>query len=153
MKKTFSHNMGAFAIVSAGLLSFIAPISVFAQTSGSSLSYNCNGTATTTDAKGTPPCDFNALINTGTHLVEWMFFIAVPVMVALLAYAGILYMTGIEKNISHAKGMFMKVALGFTIMLIAYVVITTLVGWIGNSAFTTSSNGTASNPAVLLNNH
>lgn len=134
----------------------LIPALSFAQTSNTtsntSLVYNCDGAATSTDSSGTPPCDFTAFINTGTHLIEWMFYVAIPVMVALLAYAGILYMTGVEKNISKAKGMFLKVAGGFTIMLIAYVVVNTFVGWVGNNSFTTTSNNTPSNPAVLLGN-
>ncbi len=138
-------------IIFTSAVLFLPAIS-FAQTN-TSLVVNCSGTASTTtivNGVTTQPCDFNTLIDTGTHLIEWMFYISVPIMVAILAYAGILYMTGLEKNISKAKGMFLKVALGFTIMLVAFVVINTLVGWIGNSSFTTTSNNTPSNPAVLL---
>jgi hypothetical protein len=157
MKKCM-HTIIVRTVASMALASavFLVPAVSFAQTANTtttnspSLAINCDGTATTTDSAGEEPCDFNALIGVGTNLIDWMFYIAVPIMVALLAYAGILYMTGIEKNISHAKGMFIKVAMGFTIMLIAFVCINTLVGWIGNSSFTTSSSGSASNPAVLL---
>jgi hypothetical protein len=149
MKKAMKNFFASSALV-LFLMSLSIPAVSFAQTTGATLAYNCDGTATSTDASGTPPCDFNALINTGTNLIEWMFYVSVPIMVALLAYAGILYMTGLEKNISKAKGMFLKVAGGFTIMLIAFVVINTLVGWIGNSSFTTTSGGATSNPAVFL---
>lgn len=153
--KKYMHTIIVRTVASMALTSavLLIPSVSFAQTSNTnsmSLAVNCDGTATSTDASGTEPCDFNALIGTGTNLIDWMFYIAVPIMVALLAYAGILYMTGIEKNISHAKSMFIKVAFGFTIMLIAFVCINTLVGWISNSSFTTNSSGGASNPAVFL---
>jgi len=130
---------------------FLVPTISFAQTSNTSLAVNCVATSSVA-VNGVPPCDINTLIDTGTHLIEWMFYISVPIMVALFAWAGILYMTGIQKNIDRAKDMFLKVALGFTIMLVAFVLINTLVGWIGNNSFTTTSSGAASNPAVLLNN-
>jgi hypothetical protein len=111
---------------------FILPAVSFAQ-SNTSLVVPCNGAATTTDANGVPPCDFNTLILTATHLVQWLFYVSVPIMVALFAYAGILYMTGIGKNIDHAKNIFKYSAIGFTIMLIAFVAVSTVVGWIAPS--------------------
>ncbi len=113
----------------------------------------CNGSATSTtivNGVSTPACNFNTLVATASNIIQWFFYISVPIMVALFAYAGILYMTGIEKNISKAKSMFIKVAWGFTIMLVAFVVINTVVGWIGNPSFTTTSSNAASGPAVLL---
>jgi hypothetical protein len=145
------------ALLSIGfLIPAFVPAFVFAQTSNittgnTSLVVPCVATSSVA-VNGVPPCDFNTLIDTGTHIIQWFFYISIPIMVALMAYSGILYMTGVEKNISHAKSMFLKVAGGFTIMLIAFVVINTLVGWITNNNFTTTSSNAPSNPAVLLNN-
>jgi len=146
LKKNIARILSSFTIAS---VLFAVPMISFAQTN-TSLALQCDPTATTTDASGLPPCSFNTLIDAGTRLIDWMFYVSVPIMVALLAYAGILYMTGIEKNIGRAKDMFIKVALGFTIMLVAFVCVNTIVGWIGNSTFTTTSSGAPSNPAVLL---
>jgi hypothetical protein len=135
----------------------LMPAISFAQTN-TSLVVPCNGTATTTSTilvhgvnQSVPPCDFNTLVATVSHIIQWLFYISVPIMVALFAYSGLLYMTGVQKHIDKAKGVFKNVALGFTIMLVAFVVINTLVGWVGNSGFTTGQDSQPSNPAVLLN--
>jgi hypothetical protein len=154
--KTFIKKLGIISTFVVILSTLSVPLISYAQTtantnSNTSLAVNCDGAATTT-TNGVEPCDFNALIGTATHLIDWLFYISIPIMVALMAWSGILYMTGNPKNIAKAKGVFMKVAVGFTIMLVAFLVVDTVIGWIGNPSFTTNSSQGPSNPAVFLQN-
>ncbi len=74
-------------------------------------------------------CDFAALMDTVIKAINWMFYIAIPVAVALFAYAGVLYMTGVPGNIGKAKKIFSSVAIGFIIMVTAWIAVRTAVSW------------------------
>ncbi len=50
----------------------------------------------------------------------------------MFAWAGLLYMTGMPKNISKAKSIFLTTVIGFTIMLVAWIGVRTIVDYIAN---------------------
>jgi hypothetical protein len=96
----------------------------------------CSGVVAT-DSSGQPlpgevPCDFNYFIITVANLINWGFYIALPIAVVLFAYAGILYISGVESNIKKAKAIFLNVGIGFIIMLVAFTAVHTLLGWLVN---------------------
>ncbi len=68
-------------------------------------------------------------MDTIIKMVNWFFYITVPIAVALFSYAGLLYMTGTPGNIGKAKGIFTSVAIGFIIMCTAWIGVNTVVGW------------------------
>jgi len=72
-------------------------------------------------------CDFIALMDTVVKMVNWLFMISIPIATALFAWAGILYMTGIAKNRTKANNIFVSVATGFIIMLVAWFGVRTVV--------------------------
>jgi len=74
-------------------------------------------------------CDFNDLMDTVKSTINWLFVITVPIVTALMAYAGLLYMTGTQGNIGKAKKIFPTIATGFIIMLVAWVSVITVVNW------------------------
>ena len=80
-------------------------------------------------------CNFQTLISSIGSIINWLFFISVPIAVALFAYAGILHMSGKSDNKDKAKDIFKNVAIGFILMLIAFVVVQTLVGWVVDPSF------------------
>jgi Zn-dependent protease with chaperone function len=62
-------------------------------------------------------------------LVEWLIIIATSVAVLLFIYAGFLYLTsgGNDSQVKQAKTIFINVAIGFAIMLMAYLIVITIV--------------------------
>jgi hypothetical protein len=80
-------------------------------------------------------CNFQTFISMVGTTINWLFVIAIPVAVALFAWAGLLYMSGKDDNKKQARTIFLNVVIGFIIMLVAFVVVKTLVGWVVNSSF------------------
>jgi hypothetical protein len=89
----------------------------------------CDGVVTATEEYRRNPCDFAELIKTVKSGINWLFVITIPIMTVFMAYGGILYMTGSQKNIGTAKSIFQSAGLGFIIMLIAWVSVVTVVNW------------------------
>ena len=77
-------------------------------------------------------CNFTYAISSIATLINWAFYVSIPVAVALFSWAGILYMSGVESKIKQAKTIFQNVAIGFIIALVAFTVVHTLVGWLVN---------------------
>ncbi len=75
-------------------------------------------------------CDIVQLFKTIQSVITFMFKLTIPVAVIMFTYGGFLYLTGVEKHVSKAKGIFTNVAVGFIIMLVAWVVVYTLVEWL-----------------------
>lgn len=77
--------------------------------------------------KGTSdsPCDFTALMHLVRHLIDFVFFIAMPIAVLLFAYAGWLYLSSSASpgNISKAHRIFWTVFIGLLWVLGAWLVI------------------------------
>lgn len=74
-------------------------------------------------------CDWDALIAMINGLIYWLITIATSVAVLLFMYAGFLYMTsrGNESQVKQATTIFTNVAIGFAIMLIAWLLVATIV--------------------------
>jgi hypothetical protein len=75
-------------------------------------------------------CNFAALIRQIQYIINWMFAIAVPIAIAMFAYAGFLFMSGIPSKRTQAKAIFATVGTGFLLMLIGWFVIYTVVLWL-----------------------
>ncbi len=132
MKKVFI-TLYIFTILATGSLSYAVP--VFAQSSPPPLDYkgfvDCDGVIRDKNIEGDRQkvCDFNALLGTINKLINWAFAISVPVATVLFAYAGLLLMNGKPGDRTKAKDIFTNVAIGFIIMLVAWVSVRTVVDW------------------------
>ena len=81
----------------------------------------CGGTAETRNAG---KCDFNALIQLVQNIITFLFWLAVPVSIALFAYAGYLYLiSGVVDQRAKAKQIFWDVIWGIIFMAIAWTVV------------------------------
>lgn len=72
-------------------------------------------------------CNFQALLRGINNIINWLFIIAVPISLAAFAYAGILFMTGKESNISQGKAIFSNVIWGMVIMAGGWLVVRTII--------------------------
>ena len=72
------------------------------------------------------PCGFNDLIQLAQNFITFLFWLAVPVSVALFAYAGWLYLvsgSGMADKRTQAKDIFWNVVKGIIFMAIAWLVV------------------------------
>lgn len=85
-------------------------------------------------------CSFNDIMSLINSIVRFVFFISVPIAALLFAYAGFLFMTA-GPNASQAdkaKSIFTSVAVGFTIILSAYLIVYTVTNAIIEDGFLNS---------------
>ncbi len=75
-------------------------------------------------------CDFAALMAMINRIIRWVFGLTIPLFIGMCAYAGILYMQPNPAKRSEANKMLSAGVKGFIIMLVAWFIVTTLVGWI-----------------------
>lgn len=127
MKKIFAIILLGFSLQLA-----VVPV-VLAQSPAPRLDYSgfvkCDGVVKPGEAYRTQECNFAALIETIIKAINWMFYISIPVAAVLFAYGGFLYMTGKSGNIETAKKMFVAVAVGFIIMITAWIGVRQFVEW------------------------
>lgn len=73
-------------------------------------------------------CTFTDVVLLAKNLVNFAFYLSVPAVILLLSYAGYLYMTsaGDEGKVGQAHTIFTNVAIGFCIVLAAWLIVTTL---------------------------
>ncbi len=73
-------------------------------------------------------CSFSDVVVLAKELVNLAFYLSVPAVVLLLSYAGFLYMTsaGDEGKVGKAHTIFTNVAIGFCIVLAAWLIVTTI---------------------------
>jgi hypothetical protein len=84
------------------------------------------------------PCDFKGLVLTVQHFLNIAMVLGVMGTIVTAVYAGYLYVTGKESNISKAKEMLPKVGIGFVLMLTAWFIIAQILTWLtNNEAFKT----------------
>jgi hypothetical protein len=76
------------------------------------------------------PCDFNGVMKQIQHLINLAVVVGVLAAIALFMFAGGLYLTGKEKNISWAWSIFPKVGGGFIIMLSAWFIVYQILAWL-----------------------
>jgi hypothetical protein len=85
-------------------------------------------------------CDFRHLMQQAQFLINVMITLGVAVAIVGFAYAGWLYVTGVEKNITRAKGIFPKLGLGFILMLTAWFIVSQILTWLtGSSGYLTGN--------------
>lgn len=94
----------------------------------------CDGPANNPNAKNYPDgyvaCDFNGLMLQVQHLINIFIIFGVLAAIVSFSYAGYLYITGVEKNISHAKEIFHKTGIGLIMMLTAWFVVYQILDWL-----------------------
>ena len=78
-------------------------------------------------------CEFADLFTVINRIIEWIIIISASVAAIMFAYAGFLYLTaaGNTGQISKAHGIFKNVAVGFVIILIAWLFIQALLKTLG----------------------
>lgn len=106
----------------------VQPQAAYAQTGGYKGLVQCDGVKI--EGSDRPVCNFKQLVASINYLVKWLFAIAGALAIVLFTWAGFLYMSGVEKNIAKAKGIFMHVVGGLIIMLCAWFIVYTIISWI-----------------------
>lgn len=78
---------------------------------------------------GGDDCDFNQLVLLGGNLVDFAFYISIPLAAIAFVYAGYLFVTAVGDpgKVKKAGEIFQKVALGFIIVLSAWLVVSVFV--------------------------
>ena len=72
-----------------------------------------------------PDCGFEDLVDLARNVLAFLIFVSIMLAVAMFVYAGFVYVTaaGSEERIKQAHGVFKKVAIGFLIVLAAWLII------------------------------
>jgi hypothetical protein len=111
----------------------LLPSLIYAQEKSVKLDYSglvkCDGVITESEQDRKTECNFAALLQTVKSGINWLFAIAFPLVTVFMAYGGLLYMSGSQKNIATAKSIFTSASKGIIIMLIAWVSVITVVNW------------------------
>lgn len=68
-------------------------------------------------------------------IIKWIFGLSIPVFVGMFAYAGFLYMTPNSGNREKSNKMLWAALKGFAIMLCAWFIVATLLGWLVSDSF------------------
>ena len=76
-------------------------------------------------------CDFSGLMGTVNKFINVAIAVGTLLSLGGFCYVGYLYITGSEKNISKAKGIFPKIFFGFIIMLAAWFIVYQILSWVG----------------------
>lgn len=76
------------------------------------------------------PCDFRGAVIQIQYLINAMIMVGVLAALIGFSYAGFLYITGVEKNISKAHAIFPKIFWGFIIMLTAWFMVYQILRWL-----------------------
>ena len=79
--------------------------------------------------QGEPECNFSHFMQVIQNVMKFLITISASIAAALFAYAGILYITaaGDTGKISKAHQIFKSVAIGFFIILVAWLIVETVV--------------------------
>lgn len=112
------------------VFAFIVTTPLWAQTQDTGL-VPCTGSAGSN-------CDLGALITLFQKVIDFVLVgIAVPLSMALFAYAGFLYLTasGDSGQIEKGHKMFINVLIGFVLALSAYLIVTILVSVLLSGTF------------------
>lgn len=99
----------------------------------------CDGVISKNEPDRKRKCDFAALMETIIKFINWLFYIGLAIATALFAYGGLLYITGQKGKIDQAKKIFTSVAIGFIIMLVAWLGVYTAVSWLVKANFGATS--------------
>ncbi len=107
------------------LILLAMPMLVLAQTTEKGL-VPCDGPASIAKSSDRV-CNFQALLRGINGIINWLFIIAVPISLAAFAYAGVLFMSGKEGNITEGKEIFLKVVQGIAIMAVGWLLVHTII--------------------------
>lgn len=141
------HKFSSFTVVLLGVLMFIAPAFVFAQSDLIPCGFDLNNDKIIKDAA--PPtsqtdpheqCYFNDVIQIAQNVIDFLIFkIAMPIAALMFAYAGFLYVTnrGNESQVKQAHDIFLNVFWGLVIALAAWLTINFILEFLlgANSSF------------------
>jgi hypothetical protein len=80
------------------------------------------------DANHTEDCNFEQLVELGRRIINAIFYLSIPIAAIVFAWAGSLYLTsaGNESKMKQGKSMFLKVLVGFVVILAAWLLINTI---------------------------
>lgn len=126
------------------LMFTLLPSFSFAATStapaNSSLNYTgglvqCDGVLSKNEPNRQKICNFAALVNGVKYIINWAFALTIPVIIGLLAWAGLLHMSGKEDKIKKSYKIMQNAVVGFIIVLTAWFIVTTLLKWVLDDAF------------------
>ncbi|MES3031350.1 MAG: hypothetical protein V4697_02965 [Patescibacteria group bacterium] len=129
MKKIFVITLLALSILTPGAFLLAQSNTPVAPKLDYSGFVNCDGVITKGEEGRKTKCDFAALIALVQKMINWLFYISIPVATVLFAYAGLLYLSGQKGKIDTAKAIFLSVAIGFIIMLVAWFAVSTILRW------------------------
>lgn len=109
-----SYISAALALLLCTFLLAGGPATVFAQ----------DGLVTCTNN-----CDWQSFIQLINNLITWLIGVSTVIATLLFMYAGFLYLTarGNQSQAERATGIFTNVAIGFGIILIAWLIVSTIV--------------------------
>lgn len=113
----------------------VIPISTYAQTQDTSQGFGlipCGNIVDENGAVGTDQCKFEDFIELGRNLIRYLVLLSIPLAAIAFAYAGFLYITsgGDSKAKGQARGIFMKVLIGFVFVLTAWLIVYTLTSFL-----------------------
>lgn len=83
-------------------------------------------------------CEFNDLVRLGGNLVDFAFYISIPLAAIAFTYAGFLFVTAVGNpgKLTKARTIFIDVAIGFIIVLSAWLLVSVVVNTlVGDSGF------------------
>ncbi len=90
----------------------------------------CDGVKSENEPNRQNVCNFVGLINSVKYIINWAFAISIPVIIGLLAWSGLLHMTGKQANIEKSYKIMQNAVFGFIIMITAWFIVTTLLKWV-----------------------
>lgn len=96
---------------------------------------NCG--QTNPDGEIPNPCDWSDFVQMINNLISWLIGLATVVATLLFMYAGFLYLTsgGSESQTDQATAIFSNVAIGFGIILVAWMLVTSIVSLLTGSSW------------------
>lgn len=123
MKKLKNKILYIFILVTVLVPSFTQAINTW--TPGMSI-VPCNGTSQS-------PCDFTALLQLASNIIDFIIYISVSASAIMFAYAGWLYITaqGQPGKISSAHSIFKNVGLGLVFVLGAWLIVKAVLSGLG----------------------
>ena len=131
--------MKRFILIIILALTLVQTAPVYAALDYSGL-VQCDGVVDPKEPDRNRECNFQRLIGMANYIIKWIFRLTIPIFVALIAYAGFLYMTPNEENRKTASKMLWAGVKGFVIMLCAWFIVTTLLGWVLDNSFKGAAN-------------
>jgi hypothetical protein len=132
-KKILPYIVGFMIVFGLPLLSVSAASGLVPDCNTGTIDQQVAGTATS-GGHYTNACDWDALMNLINNIINFLlFYLAAPLAALAICYAGFLLLTGgaNEHNRTQAKHIIMNVIVGYIIGLAAWIIIKTILTWLG----------------------